>query len=166
MEHPFTKKEFQQFIGHVAILSRFISWPAKIYLPFFKTLRQTKSFEWTNDYNRAFEELKIYLGSPSLLSKPEEGKTLYLYLSTSSEVINLVLVREEDKGMQKPIYHASQVFHDIETMYSKIEKLIYTLIIATQCLRLYFQIHSVVVLTDHPLKAILQFLDTSRWMAK
>ncbi|XP_058078589.1 uncharacterized protein LOC131226899 [Magnolia sinica] len=39
---------------------------------------------WTEECELAFQELKHYMGSPPLLSKPERGKPLLLYLAVSS----------------------------------------------------------------------------------
>ena len=50
-------------------------------MPLFKTLK--KAFEWINECQKAFEELKAYLASPQLLipSKPNEELSLYLAVS-------------------------------------------------------------------------------------
>ena len=46
-------------------------------LPFFKVLR--KAFEWMDKCQQAFEDLKAYLTSTSLLSPSKLGEELYLY---------------------------------------------------------------------------------------
>src|SRR5215471_14034793 len=104
--------------------------------------------------------------SPPLLSKPTEGEVLYLYLATSPEAVSSVLVREDSNRVQKPVYYTSRVLHDAETRYSRTEKMIYSLVLSTQRLRPYFQVHSMVMLTDQPLRAILQRPDTSGRIAK
>ena len=40
-----------------------------------------KSFEWTDECQKAFKELKKYLSSPPLLSSSKPGEELYLYLA-------------------------------------------------------------------------------------
>ena len=72
LEPPRTVKEVQSLNGKIAALNRFISKATDKCLPFFHTLR--KSFEWTDECQKAFENLKKYLSSPPLLSpsKPEE----------------------------------------------------------------------------------------------
>ena len=61
---------------------------------FFKTLK--KAFKWTNECQKAFEELKVYLASPPLLSPSKPGEELSLYLAVSSTTVNSALIREED----------------------------------------------------------------------
>ena len=76
-------------------------------LPFFRTLRN--SFEWMDERQKAFEDLKKYLSSPPLLSPSKPGEELYLYLAVSQVAVNTALVREED-GSQRPVYFISQAF--------------------------------------------------------
>ncbi|KAL0301501.1 UNVERIFIED_CONTAM: Retrovirus-related Pol polyprotein from transposon [Sesamum radiatum] len=50
--------EVQRLTGRMAALSRFISKFVEKGLPFFKILRKVKNFEWTQECQQAFEELK------------------------------------------------------------------------------------------------------------
>ncbi|KAL2227023.1 UNVERIFIED_CONTAM: Retrovirus-related Pol polyprotein from transposon [Sesamum indicum] len=63
-----------------------------------------KGFDWTEECERAFQELKSYLRSPPLLANPEEGDILYLYLAISNNAVNSVLVKEKGK-IQNPVYY-------------------------------------------------------------
>ena len=56
-----------------------------------------KSFEWTAECQQAFEDLKVYLSSPPLLSPSKLGEELFLYLVVSPAVVSAAQVREEDK---------------------------------------------------------------------
>lgn len=76
-----------------------------------------------------------------------------------------MFIRLDDKGIQKPIYYTNQILYNVETNYFK-PKIIFVLIISTRHLKPYFQVHLIVVLTDQPLRVILQWLDISRRMAK
>ena len=66
MTPPRNVKEVQSLNGKVAGLNRFVWKATEKCLPFFRTLK--KSFEWTAECQRAFEELKAYLSGPPLLS--------------------------------------------------------------------------------------------------
>ena len=72
-----TVKEVQSLNGKIAALNRFVSKATDKCLPFFRTLR--KSFKWTDECQKAFEDLKRYLSSPPLLSHPNQVKN---YIST------------------------------------------------------------------------------------
>ena len=80
--------------GKIATLNRFVSRVTDKCLPFFSTLK--RSFEWTDECQQAFENLKVYLSSPPLLSPSRPGEELYLYLVVSQAAVNATLIREED----------------------------------------------------------------------
>ncbi|KAL0405810.1 UNVERIFIED_CONTAM: hypothetical protein Slati_3894900 [Sesamum latifolium] len=107
MKAPTCLNEAQRLTGRIAALSRFISKSAEKSLPFFKTLRKAKTFEWGTSCQLAFEELKAYLVRLPLLVKPSPGETLYLYLSVAPQATSSVLIREEN-GKQLPIYYVSK----------------------------------------------------------
>ncbi|KAL0457774.1 UNVERIFIED_CONTAM: hypothetical protein Slati_0404600 [Sesamum latifolium] len=96
MKAPTCLNEAQRLTGRIAALSRFISKSAEKSLPFFKTLRKAKTFEWGTPCQLAFEELKAYLAMLPLLVKPSPGEALYLYLAAAPQAVSSVLIREED----------------------------------------------------------------------
>ena len=93
LEPPRTVKAVQSLNGKVAALNRFVSKATDKCLPFFRVLR--KSFEWTDECQKAFDDLKKYLSSPLLLSPPMPGEELYLYIAVSQAAVSAALVRDE-----------------------------------------------------------------------
>ena len=91
---PKTVKEVQSLNGKIAALNRFVSKAMDKCLPFFRTLR--KSFKWTDECQKAFEDLKKYLSSPPLLNPSKPGEELYLYITVLQAAVNVALVREEE----------------------------------------------------------------------
>ena len=118
-------------------------------LPFFKTLKQ--AFAWTDKCEAAFQELKRYLSSPSLLSPSKEGEDLYLYLAVSVSAVSATLIREEGKK-QLTVYYVNQAFQGTESRYPRIEKIAFALIVASRKLRQYFQANPILVMTNQPIK--------------
>ena len=112
--------------GKIAALNRFVSRATDRCLPFFRTLR--RSFEWTDECQMAFDNLKIYLSSLSLLSPFKPGEELYLYLVISQAAVSVALVRKEDKS-QRPVYFTSRALRGAEERYPQMEKLAFALII-------------------------------------
>ena len=149
MKPPRNVKEVQSHNGKVAALNRFISRATEKCLPFFRTLK--KSFEWTDECQQAFEELKAYLSTPPLLSPSQPGEELFLYLAVSLAAVSAALIREEEK-VQKPVYYASRALRGAKERYPPMEKLAFALVTAARKLKPYFQAHTVVVLTDRPLR--------------
>ena len=111
---PKMVKEVQSLNGKIVALNRFISRVTDKCLPFFHILK--RSFEWTDECQQAFKNLKLYLSSPSLLSPSKPGEELYLYLAISQAAVSTALVREEDR-LQRPVYFTSRVFRGAEERY-------------------------------------------------
>uniref|UniRef100_A0A2N9J6Z4 Integrase catalytic domain-containing protein n=1 Tax=Fagus sylvatica TaxID=28930 RepID=A0A2N9J6Z4_FAGSY len=124
MQPPKSTKEVQRLTGRVAALNRFMSRSIDKCLPFFKTLK--KAFEWTDECQQAFEELKKYLTEPPLLSPSKQGEELYLYLAVSPTAISFALIREEEKR-QLPVYYTSRALRGAEERYPPMEKLAFAL---------------------------------------
>ncbi|KAL0404565.1 UNVERIFIED_CONTAM: Polyprotein P3 [Sesamum radiatum] len=154
MKAPTYINEVQRLTGRIAALSRFISKSAEKSLPFFKTLRKAKTFEWGTPCQLTFEELKAYLSRLPLQVKPSLGDILYLYLSVTPQVVSSVLVREEG-GKQSPIYYVSKVLNGAEGRYTPIEKVALALVVTARRLRPYFLSHPIGVRTNTPLKQTL-----------
>jgi hypothetical protein len=94
MRPPARIKDVQKLTGSLAALSRFISRLAERALPFFKLLRKSGPFSWTEEAEQAFKELKQHLVSLPILVAPEPGESLYLYIAAAAEVVSMVLVVE------------------------------------------------------------------------
>ena len=128
-------KEVQSLKGKVAALNMFISRVTDKCLPFFCTLK--KSFEWTVKCQQAFEDLKAYLTSPSLLSPSKLGEELFLYLVVSLVAVSAALVREEE-SVQRLVYYTSRALRGAEERYPPMEKLAFALVTTARKLKPYF----------------------------
>ncbi|KAM1196347.1 hypothetical protein ACFX2J_022732 [Malus domestica] len=160
-KEPVTSKDIQSLTGKVAALTRFISKATDRCALFFKALKGSKKYiTWTDECDEAFKNLKDYMSKAPLLSIPEVGDTLIIYLSVSASAVSSVLIRN-DGNVKRPVYYASKALQDAETRYSNIKKLALALVMSAQILRPYFQAHSIIVLTNHLLRQIFQSPDTS-----
>ena len=101
LEPPRTVKAVQSLNRKVAALNRFVSKVTDKCLPFFQVLK--KSFEWTDECQKAFKDLKKYLSSSPLLNPSMPGEELYLYIAVSQVAVSAALVRDEG-GSQRPVY--------------------------------------------------------------
>ena len=78
--------------------------------------------------------------------------------------VSATLVREEDK-VQKPMYYTSQALRKVEERYPLIEKLALALVTTACKLKPYFQAHTIVVLTNKPLRRAMSNPKVAEWMA-
>ena len=108
--------------------------------------------------------MKAYLFALPLLSPSQPGEELFLYLAVSPAAISTALIREEEK-VQKPVYYANRALRGAEKRYPPIEKLAFALVTTTHKLKSYFQAHTVVVLTDRPLRRAMRNLDAAGRLA-
>ena len=152
---PSCKKELQRLTGCLAGLWRFIVRFTYKLRPFFLTLKRASASRWTSDYELAFEEIKHYLTQPPILSNPQPGEQLYMYLVVSDCVVSAVLFRYVKGKEQRPVYYVSKAMVDGETQYSKMEQTTLALRSAARKLHPYFQAHQVTVLTNQLLRNVL-----------
>nr|XP_023871516.1 uncharacterized protein LOC111984127 [Quercus suber] len=162
LKPPRMVKEVQSLNGKIAALNRFVSKATDKCLPFFRTMR--KSFEWMDECQKVFEDLKKYLSSPPLLNLSKPGEVLYLYLAISQATVSTALFRKE-KGSQRLVYFVSRAFRGAEERYPQMEKLDFTLVTAARKLKPYFQAHTIIVLTDQPLKRAMSCPEAAGRMA-
>ncbi|KAI5327731.1 hypothetical protein L3X38_027127 [Prunus dulcis] len=166
MTIPKTVKDIQSLTGRVAALTRFISKATDRCAPFFKALKGTKrNITWTAECETAFSELKEYMGRAPLLSTPEHGDILVVYLFVSASAVSSVLIRSKDNA-EHPVHYVSKALQDAEVRYPDIEKLAFSLVVSARRLRPYFQAHTIHVLTNQPLRQVLQKLETSGRLVK
>jgi hypothetical protein len=88
-----------------------------------QVVKKSYSFRWTDETQKALDDLKALISKPPVLASPEPGDTLLLYVVATTQVINAALVVErEEPGhvykVQRPIYYISNVLSDCETHYN------------------------------------------------
>jgi hypothetical protein len=72
MGKPAKLHEVQQLAGRVAALSRFVARLGERDLPFYALIKKSdKKFEWTEEADAAFSELKKVLSTPPVLVAPK-----------------------------------------------------------------------------------------------
>jgi hypothetical protein len=165
MPSPTTKKQIQKLNGMVAALNRFISRASDKCRPMLQLLKKGARYEWTPECEKAFQDLKTYLSTPPVLTRPNEGDILGIYLATSDFAISAVLFKEDNK-VERPIYFTSKVLQQAELRYTPLEKIALALLYAACKFRPYFQAHTGRVVTDQPLRHVLQKNNKTGRMAR
>jgi hypothetical protein len=105
------------------------------------------------------------------MTPPIPKETLLLYISTTTNVVNTVLVAEREKEghaylIQRPVSNVSEVMADAKTRYTQPQKLLYALLIMSRKLRHYFQAHKIVVPSSFPLGEIIRNRDANGRIVK
>ena len=150
----------------IAALGSFISRSADKCKPFFPLLGKRSRFKWDEECSAAFQAIKAYLSTPPCLSIPNPGEPLFLYLAVSDHAVSAVLVWELGQE-QRPVFFISKAMDEAELRYLPLEKATLALLHAAKKLPHYFQSSTVTVLSDLPLKMLLQRSDftgrITRW---
>ena len=128
-------------------------------------INKWKDFEWTEECAIAFQQLKDYLARPPIMSSPEPDEVLFAYIAVALYAVSLVLIRV-DCGVQHSVYYMSKSLHEAEVRYLPLEKAILAVVLGTGKLPHYFQAHTIVALTQLPLKTILRSADYTGMVAK
>ena len=99
------------------------------------------------------------------MSSLESDDVLFAYIAVAPYAVSLVMI-QVDNGIQRPVYYVSKSLHESEVRYLPLEKAILAVVLGTRKLPHYFQAHTVVILTQLPLKTILQSADYTGKIAK
>ena len=91
---PSSKKGVQQLTGRLVALGRFISLFTDRLKPFFTVLKEANRVGWNEECDRAFTQIKQYLAKPPILTSPDAGETLFVYLAVSKVVVSATLFKE------------------------------------------------------------------------
>ena len=99
------------------------------------------------------------------MSSLEADEVLFAYIAMAPHAISLVLIWM-DNGIQQPVYYVSKALQEVELRFLPLEKAILAVVQAIRKLPYYFQAHTVIVLTQLPLKSILQSANYTGRIAK
>jgi hypothetical protein len=160
MGKPTKLHDVRKLAGHVAALSRFVARLGEKALPFYALMKKSDDkFEWAEEADTAFAQLKKVLSTPPVLVAPKEKEPLLLYIATH-QVVSTVLVVERSEegkahGVQRPVYFVSEVLSPTKQRYPHYQKLAYSIFTTARKLRQYFAVHPIIVVNEAPLSNIL-----------
>ena len=109
-EIPSKLQDVQKFIGCLASLNRFISRLGEKALPLYLLMKKSTHFEWNDQADQAFHELKKMLATPPVLVAPTEKEPMLLYIAATSRVVSTVIVvqRPEEAEAEALLSRASR----------------------------------------------------------
>jgi hypothetical protein len=91
---PQTVKEVRSFLGLAGYYRRFIENFSKIAKPLTSLLEKGIDFSWTDERQKAFEELKKRLTTAPVLTLPDQSKRFTVYCDASRDGLGCVLMQE------------------------------------------------------------------------
>jgi hypothetical protein len=91
------------------------------------------------------------LQSPPILTAPQPGENLLLYITMTTHIVSTAIVVERQEeghafGVQR-VYLISEVLSEFKVCYPTIQKLLYSILITSRKLRHYFDAYNISVVT-------------------
>eukprot|EP00253_Pinus_taeda_P019666 PITA_19666 len=145
---PITQTEVRSFLGHARYYRRFIKNFSKITSPLFVLLTKNVEFKWTDDCEKAFDELKHQLYTAPILRGPDWALPFHISFDASDTAIGAVLGLEEN-SLPYAIYFISKNMTPAELNYTATEKEFLAVIYVINKFRHYITGYTTFVHTDH-----------------
>ena len=161
-EPPDNVKQVQSFLGFCNYYRKFIKDFSKIAYPLTELTKKEKPFEWNENQQESFDELKKAMTNTPVL-RCADPKLPYEVTTDASDIgIGGVLTQTDDSGA-RPVAYTSRKLSDTEQRYSTPEKELLSIIHALETWRPYLHGSKFIINTDHhPLK----YLDTQKSLSR
>ncbi|KAG8472962.1 hypothetical protein CXB51_034879 [Gossypium anomalum] len=161
---PKNVTEVRSFLGLAGYYRRFVNGFSIITAPMTRLLQKDVKFEWTEECQQSFEELKKLLTEAPVLVQPESGKEFVVYSDASRNGLGCVLMQEG-----KVVAFASRQLKPHERNYPTHDLELTAVVFALKIWRHYLYGEKCRVYTDHKsLKYLMSQKDLNlrqrRWL--
>nr|XP_020193892.1 uncharacterized protein LOC109779641 [Aegilops tauschii subsp. strangulata] len=140
MRKPARLHDVQKFTSCLASVSRFLSRLGKRALPLYQLMKKMSPFEWNDQANKAFRDLKRMLSTAPVLAAPADKQPLLLYIAATSGPVSMVLVVERQEkvkiqSIQRLVYYLSEVLSSSKQNYPHYQKMCYSVYLTAKKLK-------------------------------
>ncbi|CAM4683658.1 unnamed protein product [Lepidochelys kempii] len=157
---PKSKKQVQSFLGLSGYYRLFVPQYSQIAAPLIDLTKkkQPNAVQWTEECQKAFNQLKATLMSDPILRAPDFDKPFLVTTDVSERGVGAVLMQEGPDQEFHPVVFLSKKLSERESNWSVSEKECYTIVYALEKLRPYVWGQHFHLQTDH---AALEWLHTT-----
>jgi hypothetical protein len=141
---PTNASEIRSFLGLAGYYRRFIKDFSKIAKPMTRLLEKNKDFNWTEECQVSFEELKKRLTSAPVLTLPDITKKFDIYCDASQHGLGCVLMQD-----RQVVSYASRQLRKHEENYPTHDLELATVVHALKIWRHYLIDHRCEIYSDH-----------------
>ena len=148
---PKTAKEVRKFIGFTNFYQKFINNFSHIAKSMNNLLRKTKNFQWTEEAQKSFEELKEAFTKTPVLQMIDDTKPFEIQCDASAYTTGAVLLQEDTNGNKHPVAYHSRALNPAEWNYHTSDREFLAIIRALTEWRQYLEgtEYPVVIWSDH-----------------
>ena len=116
MANSSCKKQVKSFTGFCSCYRRFIKGFSSIANPLYRLTEKKTKFDWTDDCQKSFLNLKQALSTPPILAFPRTDLPFILDTDASDHGIGAVLLQIQE-GIERVIAYYSRVLSKAEKNY-------------------------------------------------
>jgi RNase H-like domain found in reverse transcriptase/Integrase zinc binding domain/Chromo (CHRromatin Organisation MOdifier) domain/Integrase core domain/Reverse transcriptase (RNA-dependent DNA polymerase) len=148
---PTTVKQVRGFLGFGNFYRRFIRHFSELAKPLNNLLKKDIKFNWTEDCQRAFDDLKKRFTEEPVLAMPDQNRPFQIETDASKYATGAVLTQLDSNGDRHPVSFLSKTFSPAERNYEIYDRELLAIIRALDEWRHYIQgsPHTTVILSDH-----------------
>ena len=148
---PTTVKQVRAFLGFGNFYRRFIWHFSELAKPLNDLLKKDHKFEWTNDCQKTFDELKKRFTEEPVLMMPDHTRPFQIETDASKYATGAVLTQLDSNGDRHPISFISKTLSPTERNYEIYDRELLAIIRALEEWRHYIQgsAHTTTILSDH-----------------
>ena len=117
MENPTDVEGVRRLQGMVTYLAKFLPKLSTVMEPIRRLTKHDVEFEWSEEQNKAMDEIKRLVTTAPVLAYYDTKKELVIQCGASSKGLGGVFLQEE-----KPLSYASRALSTTECEYAQIEK--------------------------------------------
>ena len=120
--HPTNASEVRSFLGLTNYCSRYIQDYSTLTFPLRQLTKANTSFEWRDEHEKAFQNLKHALTSSPILAHYSLSAKTRVVVDASPWAVGADLLQEQTNKSFRPVAYGSRSLTDTERKYSQIEK--------------------------------------------
>jgi hypothetical protein len=153
---PATLHDLMSFLGLCNYYRRFVKGYSNIATPLTNLLKKDKEFKWTEEADKAFQDLKEHMSKTPVLHIPDYKLPFVVTTDASNFAVGAVISQDFGNGLQ-PVAFESRKMSPAEQNYAAHEKELLAIVHALKTWRVYLEGKHFIVQTDH---ASLRYLQT------
>ena len=149
VSQPTNVTQLKAFLGLVNHYAKFLPDLATKLAPLYKLLRQDAKWEWLDQQEQSFQEVKQLLSTPNILVHFDDRKPIVVACDASPFGIGAVLSHILEDGTEHPVAYASRSLSPAERRYSQLDKEALAIVFSVEKFHRYIFGRKFLLYSDH-----------------